>query len=583
MALRSFAPTLALAIALAAGVARADDPAVPPAGEIHLPLSFHRYYTYDEATAALRALEKAYPKFLSLTSIGKSIEGRDLWVMRILQPETGPEASKAAMYIDANIHGNEVQGTEVCLYTISYLMENYSRLPRVRELVDERVFYVLPMVNPDGRAWWFTGPNTQHSSRSGKQAIDDDGDGQYDEDGFDDIDGDGEVLGMWKADPHGDYKRNPEDARLLVRTRPGETGEFIYLGLEGIDNDGDGQLNEDPPGGYDMNRNWPADWLAQPHQYGSGPYPLNLPETRSIAEFILAHPNIAGVQAYHNAGGMILRGPGDSALGEYPPRDVRVYDKLGQTGEFMLPFYRYMILWRDLYAVHGGFINWTFEELGIFSFTNEIWNTGQYRNAERESLSGFDRESADGLKWDDLLELGSQFVPLKPAQHPLYGEILLGGFRKMAGRMPPLFLLEELCHRNAAFTLYHASEMPRVRVRSIDAQRIAGDASQVTLVLENLRAIPSRSGIAAAKRLGEPDVVELSGPNARVLASGVLTDKFQGLFDGSDEEPARVKLDGGVPGNDSVSVRFIVRGSGQVEVKYTSEKGGRLDAKVVLP
>ncbi|HZN56965.1 MAG TPA: M14 family metallopeptidase, partial [Planctomycetota bacterium] len=531
----------------------------------------------------LRALEKAYPKFLSLTSIGKSIEGRDLWVMRILQPETGPEASKAAMYIDANIHGNEVQGTEVCLYTISYLMENYSRLPRVRELVDERVFYVLPMVNPDGRAWWFTGPNTQHSSRSGKQAIDDDGDGQYDEDGFDDIDGDGEVLGMWKADPHGDYKRNPEDARLLVRTRPGETGEFIYLGLEGIDNDGDGQLNEDPPGGYDMNRNWPADWLAQPHQYGSGPYPLNLPETRSIAEFILAHPNIAGVQAYHNAGGMILRGPGDSALGEYPPRDVRVYDKLGQTGEFMLPFYRYMILWRDLYAVHGGFINWTFEELGIFSFTNEIWNTGQYRNAERESLSGFDRESVDGLKWDDLLELGSQFVPLKPAQHPLYGEILLGGFRKMAGRMPPLFLLEELCHRNAAFTLYHASEMPRVRVRSIDAQRIAGDASQVTLVLENLRAIPSRSGIAAAKRLGEPDVVELSGPNARVLASGVLTDKFQGLFDGSDEEPARVKLDGGVPGNDSVSVRFIVRGSGQVEVKYTSEKGGRLDAKVVLP
>ncbi len=574
--------------AIAAAMLGASD-VQPPAGRtedrlpITLPLSFNRFYDYDGAVEALRALEKAHPKLLKLQSIGKSVDGRDLWLMTVANAETGPEERKAAMYIDANIHGNELQGTEVCLYTISYLVENRERLKRVRELVDERVFYILPMVNPDGRARWLAGPNTQHSSRSGTKPVDDDGDGLFDEDGIDDIDGDGEALGMWKRDAHGTFKRNPDDPRLLARVKPGEAGEFIYLGLEGIDNDGDGRINEDGPGGYDMNRNWPADWQPQPLQPGAGDYPLSLPETRAIAGFILAHPNIAGVQAYHNAGGMILRGPGDQALGEYPDPDVRVYDELGQTGELVLPFYRYMILWKDLYRVHGGFINWTYEDLGIFSFTNELWNTGQYKNAAREGTGGFERESPEGLKWDDLLEMEHQFVELKPARHPLYGDILLGGFRKTAGRVPPLFLLEELCHRNAMFTLYHAREMPRVSVRSVEVERVAAEAHHVTVTLENSRAIPTRAAIAARKGIGEPDILELVGPRVTVLSAGRLTDRFRGTVERVEHEPWRLRLEGGVPGKGSVALRFLVRGNGEAKIVYRSEKGGVVEARAVLP
>jgi hypothetical protein len=562
---------------------RADETAPsPPPAEPRLPLAFNHFYAYDEMVMALRALEKAHPKLLQLQSIGKSIEGRDMWLMRVLNPDTGPEERKAAMYIDANIHGNELQGTEVCLYTISYLVENYERVKRVRDLVDQRVFYILPTVNPDGRAYWFDGPNTQHSSRGGKKPVDDDGDGLFDEDGFDDIDGDGEVLGMWKRDPHGTFKRSPDDPRVLVRVKPGEDGEFIYLGLEGIDNDGDGLINEDGPGGYDMNRNWPADWQPQPLQGGAGDYPLSVPETRSIANFILAHPNIAGVQAYHNAGGMILRGPGDSSLGEYPGSDVRVYDELGQTGEFLLPFYKYMILWRDLYSVHGGFVNWTYEELGIFSFTNELWNTGQYHNAAREGLA-FERESPEALKWDDLLEMEHQFVELKPFQHPLYGEIFLGGFRKTAGRLPPLFLLEELCHRNAMFTLYHAYEMPLLALRPIEVERVVGDTFHVTVTIENARAIPSRAAVAARKKIGEPDLLELRGPHVTVLSAGRLLDKFRGTVNRVTDEPWRLRLDDGVPGKGAVTFRFLVRGSGEATISYRSEKGGVVEGKTVLP
>ena len=99
-------------------------------------------------------------------------------------------------------------------------------------------------------------------------------------------------------------------------------------------------------------------------------YPFQLPEAKAVNDFLMAHPNIAGVQSYHNNGGMILRGPGAEWQGEYPRADVAVYDELGRQGERMLPYYRYLVIWSGLYTVHGGFIDWTNDGLGMLSFSN---------------------------------------------------------------------------------------------------------------------------------------------------------------------------------------------------------------------
>ena len=84
-------------------------------------IDINRWHGYDELVADLERLQRAFPKFLTLSSIGTSVEGRDIKVMTILNPDTGAEATKAGMYIEANVHGNEIQGAEVCLYTIWYL------------------------------------------------------------------------------------------------------------------------------------------------------------------------------------------------------------------------------------------------------------------------------------------------------------------------------------------------------------------------------------------------------------------------------------------------------------------------------
>ena len=192
--------------------------ATPP----KVPIAFNRLYDYPELTAILRKLAAAHPELLSLRSLGKSTEGRDLWCVTINNPKTGDDRSKPAMYVDGNIHGNEIQGAEAALYLIWYLAENRDRVESLRRLTDERVFYVVPTINPDGRAYWFNAPNTTHSSRSGKSPLDDDRDGQADEDGYDDINGDGQITQMRRKDPNGRFKLSPEDPRLLVPIKPGE-------------------------------------------------------------------------------------------------------------------------------------------------------------------------------------------------------------------------------------------------------------------------------------------------------------------------------------------------------------------------
>ncbi|RPJ84570.1 MAG: hypothetical protein EHM13_03765, partial [Acidobacteria bacterium] len=222
-------------------------------------IDFNRWHDVAELQADMKALEKAYPKFLKYISLGKSHGGRDIAAMIVNNPETGADASKPAMYIEANIHGNEIQGGEVCLYTIWYLMENYGRVDRITSLVDERAFYIVPTVNPDGRDFFMHG--TGAAARTGHFPVDDDGDGMADEDGPADLNGNGVVEQIRKHVPgQGNMKKSGADPRILEPVRPGEAGDYVLLGQEGLDRDGDGRVGEDGPGRYDPNRNYPADW-----------------------------------------------------------------------------------------------------------------------------------------------------------------------------------------------------------------------------------------------------------------------------------------------------------------------------------
>ncbi|MEE8469419.1 MAG: M14 family metallopeptidase, partial [Planctomycetota bacterium] len=476
-------------------------------------------------------------------------------------------------WIDGNVHGNEVQAAETVVYTAWYLLENYGHNEAVTHLVDRAAFYLLPMVNPDGRAHWFQEAHSASSSRTGYQPVDNDRDGVADEDPANDLNGDGHITQMRKYVPgEGTHRIDPDDPRVMVRVPAnddGLRGDWILLGSEGIDDDGDGRVNEDGLGGYDMNRAWPSLWQPQHVQRGAGPYPLYWPETRAIASFLLAHPNIAAAQSFHNAGGMILRGPGVSAYGTYPSADVRVYDELGRDGELMLPFYRYMILWKDLYSVFGGFVTWTYESLGIVSFTNELWTRSR-------SFPDSSRDTGGDRHWfDDHLLMGAGFLDWEPYDHPLYGRIEIGGFRKDVGRVPPTFLIEEMVHRNAMFNLRHAQAMPEVVLEDPEITDLGGGLKAIDVLFRNRGLIPTRTAMASDKEIGRPDLFTLeTGQGLEVLAGGFRSDRFRPeRIELAEERPARLVREQGIGSRGEVRVRWIVRGKGRATVAWSGEKG----------
>ena len=550
-------------------------------------LDFDRWHDTRELYDDLRRLEQAYPKFLKLTPIGKSYEDRDLMVVTINNPATGPETAKAAMYIEANVHGNEIQGGEVAVYTVWYLMENYGRIPDITKLVDERVFYIVPTVNPDGRDFFLHG--TGAGARTGHRPVDDDNDGRFDEDPPEDINGNNNIEQIRKYVPgEGNLRLNADDRRILEPVPAGEKGDWVLLGQEGIDSDGDGRVNEDGPGSYDGNRNWGSDWQPDYIQSGAMDYPFQLAEARAVNDFLMAHPNIAGVQTYHNNGGMILRGPGAEWQGEYPAADVRAYDRIGQQGERMLPYYDYIVIWSGLYTVHGGFTDWTNDGLGIISFSNELWNGGQYFNSPKLQRQQQDPTSPiSGIRgeywFDEYVEFGDQFVEWTEFDHPQFGKVEMGGWKKTTGRVPPRFMQEELAHRNMAFTLYQAAEMPLMQLGDAKVERVGGDVWRVWLDITNDRIAPTITTRAAQHYVVPPDLLTLDG-DVEVITAGWVPSKFRpGASEMIDQKNLeRIMIRNGHPGNTTRTIEYLVKGSGTVRIRYASVKGGTVEKQIVL-
>jgi len=536
---------------------------------------FNQLSDYDEITALLQGYAAAWPDWVKLESIGKSIEGRQMWLVTVNNPKTGPALSKPAMYTDGNIHANEVQGTEAVVYTIDFLLKNYGKLDRVTELLDRAAFYFVPMVNPDGRARWFEGPSTRSFPRTVMVPVDDDRDGVADEDPYDDLDGDGIITTMRKKVPlgQGRYRLHPKDPRILVEVADDELGDYIRLGEEGFDNDGDGQINEDTIGYVDPNRTGGYGWQPEYVQQGAGPYPLAIPETRAIALWMLDHPNIAAAQSFHNFGKMILRGPGAKLDPNYPASDLAAYDLIAQEGEKMLPGYKYLVTWKDLYTVFGDTTEHFYRIGGAIAFTNEMYEPPTDLDGDGET------SDEEEMKFNDILTLGRQFVPFREVEHPQYGTVEVGGFRQDVGRVPEGWMLEEETHRNSAFVLFHAWHLPRLSIGEPTVTRVGGKLWRLEVPVVNDRGIPSMTAMAVQNKLHRQDVATVSG--ARVVASGIVQNPYVDQVSLQEHRPERLLVPG-VRGYSTETLFFLVEGEGEVTVTYDSLKGGKLSRKVTL-
>lgn len=563
----------------------------PALGAGGVRLTFDHFYDGPAVKEALGDLHRAYPDLTSLRSIGTSEEGRDIWLLTINNPETGEDTEKPGIYVDGAIHGNEIQATEVCLYLAWYLLDSYGRIPAVRELVDSRSFYIVPIVNVDSRARFFTDPAAYNIGRTARVPYDDDRDGLVDEDDYDDLDGDGEILQMRVREPFGEWKSHPDDPRVMVRAKPGETGEWRLIGSEGIDNDGDGRLNEDVPGYLDMNRNYGFKWQPPYVQRGAGDFPMSGKVTKTVADFVVTKPNICFNFAFHNSGGMIVRGPGSKLSGLYPPSDVKVYDYLAGEGEKIIPGYRYMIGYKDMYTTHGDFDEFMYSCLGIYGFVGELFMSSQeqYRKPGEKEPADTERSgsryyggtpSEERQKFNDIVNQGEMFKEWKTFEHPQFGTVEIGGWRAFTTRIPPVFMLPEMVHRNASLVIFAAMNTPEVSLEVYEVEKLGTDLHRVRVRASNPKALPTISGRALRRNLVRRDILKLGGKELLVVSGGIVEDSRLDRVRAVEHRPWLIFTS--VPSFGTREVQWIVRGSGTATITFDSVKAANRTITVDL-
>jgi murein tripeptide amidase MpaA len=111
-------------------------------------VSWNKYYDYEGHVEIAKKLAKAYPDLVKINVIGKTAQGRDLILLAITDYKTGGNPDrKPGMYIDGNIHSNEIQGSEFASYTAWYLAESFGKIDHItsfRQLIPmvEITFYI---------------------------------------------------------------------------------------------------------------------------------------------------------------------------------------------------------------------------------------------------------------------------------------------------------------------------------------------------------------------------------------------------------------------------------------------------------
>ncbi|MBI3359494.1 MAG: carboxypeptidase [Chloroflexi bacterium] len=558
-----------------------------------LTVDFTHYYDYAELTTFLDEAQKQFPDLCRKISIGKSFEGRDIWLMEMTNTKTGDYADKPAYYVDANIHAGEVTGAMTCVYVIWYALTQYGKDETVTRLLDTRTLYVLPRISVDGSEKYLKSPYSMRSSTR-YYPFDAPQPGLHTED----VDGDGNVLWMRMKDPAGSWKVSGLDPRIMIKRAPDEDGgEYYRLLREGRLTDYNGRDIKIAPSrwGLDWNRNSPFDWHPEGKQEGAGPTPLSEPETRAVHDFVVGHRNICGAQSFHTFSGVILRPYSARPDDDFPPADLEIYKKLGERGT-EITGYKCISIYHDFryetkQFIRGGFMDWLYEHLGIFVFSTELWDVTKQAgipDADPIKFIMYERKPEDEKKLLDFAdkELGGEgFAAWRPFNHPQLGPVELGGWNfKYFWQNPPGKYLQEIAHKNAHFVYSHALMSPLLTLDDLTAEPLGADVYRVGCFARNAGFL---STAVTAKALDQKAVrpirAEITPGEGVTLVSGERRQEL-GQLEGRSN---KLRMDLFHPGEGTDHqkwVEWVVREpkGAIVEVAIISERAGSVRRYVRL-
>lgn len=245
-------------------------------------INFKNYHNPKEINRFLLDISKNHKDFIKFHKLAVSPGGNPVNLLEIVAGNKN-EKNIPAVFVAANFTGTNLISSEAALFLIKELIND----PGKRK---NKTWYILPLGNPDAAWRYFKKP--LYEDHRNNRPHNDDMDDAVDEDGYDDLNGDGFITVMRVRDPEGEYIPVPGNIRLMKKADWSKGEKGIYkLYSEGLDNDKDGKYNEDVPGGVDISINFPH--LFKPFLKSGGKWPGSESEVYNLFKFIFSHKEIA--------------------------------------------------------------------------------------------------------------------------------------------------------------------------------------------------------------------------------------------------------------------------------------------------
>jgi len=563
-------------------------------------LTFDRYHTVDVMYTWLRRWAEKYPNIVELYQVGTSYEGRPIMQLTLTNKSTGKATDKPAAFFEGGRHSGEITSSESVLWLAQHLIENYGRDPKITKLLDTKAIYLRPQNNPDGSNMYL---HSAQTNRSSVRPVDNDGDGLFDEDPGNDLNGDGVITQMrWRDTKNGDWIIDPKDksGRLMKRVERGK-GQYRMAG-EGIDDDGDGRVDEDGIGGLDLHRNYPENWRPDNGmentgrgwtQGGAGAFPLSEPETRATVLFALMNPHISVVNSMDTRVPMHLRPPSTSKSEERMyPEDLAHYLHFDTVGVRITGypwagdvFYTYATRndttgTRPGQPLFGHGPDFGYFYYGAIWYGDELWDGGTIEDLNGDGV----KDDFDRLIWIDSLNNGRSFIKWTKTKHPEYGEVEVGGWHpKFFSQNGPPEVLEKWASNQARFNLEMAYALPELELVDVQVKQVEkkGDSTtwEITPTWRNNGRLPTALKQAQLVKIVREDQIRVEVP--RALASGE-NPKVRVLLPPRQNGVDVGYTDGGETKSGGIRVQTTGVDAPKVTVKVLSTRGGVLSRDVVL-
>jgi hypothetical protein len=496
------------------------------------------YPTLSQAAQRLQKLSTN--PAVELKTLTKTAGGKEIYALKI---GTGNKDQKPAIAVMGGVEGFHVLSVELALQFAEKLVADNAKA------LETTTFYIFPNLSPDAYAQYHAA--LKYERRGNATSVDHDRDGTPGDNGYSDLNGDGNITWMRVSDPMGDWTTSKEDARVLVKAdrAKGEAGKYRVF-KESVDSDKDGKFAEDLTEGIAFNKS--LTYKFPVFEPLAGDIAVSQLESRALLDYLFEQWNIFAFVTFSPANN--LSTPLKYSAGEARKRVVTsILEKDQVTQAMVSDVYNKTIPAKAFQQTNqgtdGDFFQWAYFHFARYSFSTPGYWTPEYKgktNAEANYLAW-----SDSLKWDT-------FVPWTEVKHPDFPnhKVEVGGIKPFVMVNPPFEKVGEIAKQQTDFILKLAGMQPKLELHNLKTEAIGNGLTRITVDLFNNSPLATHSEMGTRSRWLRKLRVDID-VTADQLVSG-----------------DKVKLVDSLGAFEKTTFSWIVRSKGPVQLKAGAPHAG---------